>query len=170
LRRFGGGDVLVRAVMRVPRQAADQTEQRGHQTDPGTAAHRDAIPARDQRQGGAQNDQPPSSGAGRPTTGGWYLARRSTRWIPTCGSLPTSGRPTATPTSRSAGSSAATSTGSTAPGVPGGCCHGRRSRTTPGDRPAASPVRPAVTSPTGRTVAVCEWQWREADTVIVLET
>ena len=46
------------------RQAADQTEQGGRQTDPGTAPHRAAVPARDQRSGGDQTAQPDHPGMG----------------------------------------------------------------------------------------------------------
>ena len=59
--------------------------------DPGTAAHRTAVPARGQRAGGASHGSTRSSGAGPPTTGRWCPARCSPRWITTCGSSPTSG-------------------------------------------------------------------------------
>ena len=52
---------------------------------------------------------------------GWCPRRSSPRWTPTCGGSPTSGRPSVTPTSRSAGSSTGTSEGSTAPGRTAGC-------------------------------------------------
>ena len=42
-----GFDFLGFNVRRYHAQAADQTEQGGHQTDPGTAPHRAAVPARE---------------------------------------------------------------------------------------------------------------------------
>ena len=65
----------------LPRQAADQAEQGGRQTDPGEAPHRAALPAREQRSGGDQNGSTRSSGDGPTTTGHRSPARRSTRWI-----------------------------------------------------------------------------------------
>ena len=105
----------------LPRQAADQTEQGGGQTDPGTAAHRDAGPARGQRAGGPRPAQPDHPGlVGLLPDGG--VQRDLHRAGPTtCGSSPTSGPSTVTRTSRSAGSSAATSARSTSPGRTGGC-------------------------------------------------
>lgn len=47
------------------RQAADQTEQGGTETDPGTAPHRDACPARGQRIRGREKSQPHHQGLGR---------------------------------------------------------------------------------------------------------
>jgi hypothetical protein len=47
------------------RQAADQAEQGGCQTDPGTAPRRAAIPSRGQRSSGDQPAQPDHSGMGR---------------------------------------------------------------------------------------------------------
>ena len=49
----------------VSRQAADQTEQGGLETDPGTVPHRDAVPARDQRTRGDHTAQPDHPGVGR---------------------------------------------------------------------------------------------------------
>ena len=66
------------------------------------------------------NACPRSSGAGPPTTGAWSPARRSTRWITTCGSSPTSGPSTVTRTSQSAGSRLGTSACSTPPGATDG--------------------------------------------------
>ena len=62
-----------------------------------------------------------SSGAGPPTTGHRSPARYSARWITTCGSSPTSGPPSATRTSRHAGSLPGTSASSIRPGRTGGC-------------------------------------------------
>ena len=72
-------------------QAADQTEQGGHQAAPGTARGRDAHAARRRTRWRSSPGSTRSSGAGRPTTGGWCHPRCSTRWTPTCGSSPTSG-------------------------------------------------------------------------------
>ncbi len=103
------------------RQAADQTEHGGHQTDPGTARSRDARTARVPTRRRSSPRSTPSSGAGRPTTGVWCRPGRSTPWTTTCGSSPTSGPHAATPTSRRRGSSPATSASSTSPGTTGGC-------------------------------------------------
>jgi hypothetical protein len=46
-------------------QAADQTEQGGRETNPGTVEHRVAVPARDQRTDGDQTTQPHHQGMGR---------------------------------------------------------------------------------------------------------
>ena len=80
-------------VQRPPlqRQAADQTEQGGDQTDPGTAPHRGAGSARSQRLARCSARSTRSCEAGRPTTGRWCPARRSARWTTTCGNSPTSG-------------------------------------------------------------------------------
>ena len=85
-------------VQRPPlrQQAADQAEQGGSETDPGTAPHRAAVPARDQRSGGDQDSSTRSSGAGPPTTGHRYPPRSSARWTTTCGGSPTSGPRSAT--------------------------------------------------------------------------
>src|SRR6266487_6552222 len=61
-----------------------------------------------------------SFGAGPRTTGSWCPARHSTRWTTTCGSSPTSGRSSATRTSRNVGSSDDTSACSTRPGATSG--------------------------------------------------
>ena len=63
------------------RQAPDQAEQGGRQTDPGTAAHRAAVPARDQRAHGDQEAQPDHPGMGRllPDTGLQRGVRRAGR-------------------------------------------------------------------------------------------
>ena len=102
-RRHPRGGLRLPGIQRPPlrRQAADQAEQGGHQTDPGTAAHRAAVPARDQRSGGDQEAQPDHPGLGRLLPDSRYPARCSTRWITTCGGSHTSGPGTATRTSRS---------------------------------------------------------------------
>ena len=102
-------------------QAADQTQQGGRQTDPGTAPHRAALPAREQRHGGASNGSTRSSGAGPPITGHRYLPRPSASWTTTCGGSHGSGPPPATRTSRRTGCSPGTSASSTRPGKTGGC-------------------------------------------------
>ena len=72
-RRHPRGGLRLPGIQRPPirRQAADQAEQSGRQTDPGTAPHRAAVPARDQRSGGDQTAQPDHPGLGRllPDTG-----------------------------------------------------------------------------------------------------
>ena len=116
-----GFDFLGFNVRRYARQAADQAEQGGRQTDPGTAPHRAAVPARDQRSGGDQTAQPDHSGVGRllPDTG----IRRDLRQA---GSLPVAAhlqvghlqpREQADVLGRSPGTSAS----STRPGRTGGC-------------------------------------------------
>ena len=66
-RRRGGLPGVQRPPL--PRQAADQTEQGGRETDPGTADRRDEGPARAQRRRWSSSGSTRSSGAGRPTTG-----------------------------------------------------------------------------------------------------
>jgi len=97
----------------------------------------------------------PSSGAGPPTTGRWYPAKSSVRWITTCGSSPTSGPSIATRTSRPGGSSAAISASSTSPGATCGCsviaaaaptCSGSPGRKSSGTRWSKAP-RPRTTPP-----------------------
>ena len=89
-RRRGGLSGIQRPPL--PRQAADQTEQGGGETDPGTADRRDESPARTQRAAWCSSGSTPSSGAGRPTTGMWCPPRCSGSWTTTCGNSPTSGR------------------------------------------------------------------------------
>ena len=116
-----GFDFLGFNVRRYRQQAADQAEQGGRQTDPGTAPHRAAVPARDQRSGGDQTAQPDHSGLGRllPDTG--IRPRSSASWTTTCGGSPTSGPSSATRTSRHPGSFPGTSASSTRPGRTDGC-------------------------------------------------
>ena len=75
-------------------------------TAPGTARRRDVGPARVQRRSGDHTTEPDHSGLVGPTTGRWCPARHSPNWTTTCGRSPTSGRSTATRTSRSTGLSA----------------------------------------------------------------
>ena len=100
-----GYDFLGFNVRRYRRQAADQTQQSGRQTDPGEAPHRAAFPAREQRSGGAQTAQPDHSRLGRllPDTD---IRPRSFKasWILICGGSPTSGPRSATRPSRRTGS------------------------------------------------------------------
>ena len=115
--------VRLPGVQRPPlpqRQAADQTEQGGRQTDPGTARRRDAALR------GANAEA--VIARLNPIIRGWAAyyrsvvsSRRSPRWTTTCGGSPTSGPSSHIRTSRSAGSSPATSASSTRPGRTGGC-------------------------------------------------
>ena len=91
------------------------------ETDPGTAPRRAAVPAREQRHRGDQTPEPDHPGDGRPITGHRSPARSSDCWITTSGSSPTSGRSSATTTSRAPGRSAGTSASSTSPAKTGGC-------------------------------------------------
>ena len=97
-------------------QAADQTEQGGHQTDPRTAPHGAAVPARDRRRAVDQKAQPDHPGLGRllPDPG---LQRR----VQPAGPLPVDahlqvGQVQPTRTSRRPGSWPGTSARSTSPG------------------------------------------------------
>ena len=93
----------------------------GRQTDPGTAPHRAAVPAREQRPGGDQTAQPDHPRLGRllPDTG--IRRDRSASWTNTCGGSHGSGPGPATRTSRRLGRSPGTSASSTRPGRTGGC-------------------------------------------------
>ena len=102
-------------------QAADQTQQGGRQTDPGTAPHRAALPAREQRPGGDQTAQPDHPGMGRllPDTG----IRRDLRQA---GPLPVAahmevGQIQPREQADALGRSTGTSASSTRPGKTGGC-------------------------------------------------
>ena len=66
-----GYDFLGFNVRRYRTQAADQTQQGGRQTDPGTAPQRAVVPAREQRSCGDQTAQPDHPRVGRllPDTG-----------------------------------------------------------------------------------------------------
>ena len=75
----------------LPLQAADQTEQGGHQAGPGKARGRDARAARIERGRRSSPGSTRSSGDGPPITGVWCRPRCSTRWITRCGNSPTSG-------------------------------------------------------------------------------
>ena len=92
-RRLPRGGLRLPGVQRPPlsRQAADQAEQGGHQTDPGTAPDRAAVPAREQRPSRDQAAQPDHPGMGQllPDTGS--PARSSASSTTTCGGSPTSG-------------------------------------------------------------------------------
>ena len=74
-----------------------------------------------QRGGGDRNAQPDHPGLGRLLPDGGVQRGVRHRWTTTCGSSPTSGPAPPPRTSRSAGSSPATSAGSTRPGKTGGC-------------------------------------------------
>ena len=87
----------------LPRQTADQTQQGGAQTDPGTTPRRAALPAREQRRRGDQTTQPDHPGDRPTTTGHTQRPRSSTSSTNTRGGSPTSGPGSVTRTSRRPG-------------------------------------------------------------------
>ena len=92
-----GFDFLGFTVRRLPRQAADQTEQSGAETDPGTAARRGACPARGERRRRCSSRL-------NPIIRGWAAYYRTVvsskafaTLDTTCGGSPTSGPSTGHP-------------------------------------------------------------------------
>jgi hypothetical protein len=127
----------------IPRQAADQTGQGGREADPGTAAHRNAVPARGQRAGGHRPAQPLVRGwpayyrtvvsSQTFTALDHYLWKLTCKWASIV-----------TRTSRPGGSSAATSARPASPGRTGGC-------------PATATAVPASPGSPGRRSSGTRW-------------
>ena len=148
----------------IPRQAADQTQQGGRQTDPGEAPHRAAVPARDQRSGGDQTAQPDHPGLGRllPDTG----IQRDVRHA---GPLPVAahlqvGHGSATEQAGVLGRSPGTSASSTRPGRTDGCSATAHSgayhaQASPGPTSSATQIVKPGASPDDPALADY-WAWR----------
>jgi RNA-directed DNA polymerase len=108
VRRYPGGKLLIKPSTAAVKRVRERPRERC-----ATCA------ARTRRQSSPGSTR--SFAGGRPTTVGWSPARSSMVWTCTCGGSPSSGPPTATPTSRGSGLSDATSAGSTSSGTTGGC-------------------------------------------------
>ena len=105
----------------LPRQAADQTEQGGHQAAPEKARGRDARPARIERDGGHRQAQPDHQGVGGLLPGCGVVQGVPHAGLSHVETHLQMGHMAATTTSRSGGSSTTTSASSTSSGTTAGC-------------------------------------------------